>query len=169
MPMFKSVSPYEITGNTFDMIDNQWMLITAGSEEKFNMMTASWGGLGIMWGRPVATCYIRPQRYTKEFVDAGEYLTLTFFGDDQRGMLRMCGSKSGRDCDKVAESGLSPVFDKAAPYYEEAKLVLVCRKLYCQPIDPECFLDPSIAENYAAGDYHLTYICEITEVLVKED
>lgn len=172
--MFKSISPFELDcGNIFKKIDRQWMLITAGRENggdarrDLNTMTASWGGLGILWSKPVATCYIRPQRYTQQFVQREEYLSLTFFDEKYRGALTLCGSKSGRDCDKIDLAGLTPVFDKPAPYFEEADTVMICRKLYCQQLDPKCFIDPAIEKEYTNNDYHYMYICEITDVLVK--
>ena len=167
--MFKSVSPYELNVNPFKAIDKEWMLITAGDENKYNTMTASWGGLGVIWNKPVATCYIRPQRYTNEFVDSNEYFTLSFFGDgNYRDALTLCGRKSGRDIDKAKETGLVPAFDKQAPYFEQAELVFVCRKLHKQRIAPEGFVDPAIENNYTNGDYHYLYIGEIVDCLVKD-
>lgn len=167
--MFKSISPYELNVNPFEAIDKQWMLITAGSEQKCNTMTASWGGLGVIWNRCTATCYIRPQRYTNEFVQQGEYFSLCFFGSgNMRDALTLCGRKSGRDCDKIAESGLTVRFDKQAPYFEEAQTVFICRKLHTQKIDPAGFADEAINSNYTSGDYHFMYIGEIVECLVKD-
>ena len=75
---FKEIPVSEMEFNPFDKISKQWMLVTAGDKDSSNTMTASWGGVGIMWGKPVATVYIRPQRYTKEFIDKNEYFTLSF-------------------------------------------------------------------------------------------
>ncbi|MEI3563163.1 MAG: aldo/keto reductase [Agathobacter rectalis] len=129
---FKEVKIEELSFNPFTKISKEWMLITAGDEEKHNTMTASWGGVGIMWGMNVATAYIRPQRYTKEFVDAEEMFTLSFFKEDYRKALNLCGSKSGRDCDKDKEAGLTPYYTDGTTAYEEADLIFVCRKLYAQ-------------------------------------
>lgn len=175
--MFTSISSFELdTRNVFEMIDRRWMLITAGRETGgdrpnggLNTMTASWGGLGILWSKPVATCYIRPQRYTQQFVQREDYLSLTFFDEKYRGALTLCGSRSGRDGDKISLSGLTPVFDRPAPYFAEADTVMICRKLYCQQLDPACFIDPSIEKEYAQKDYHYMYICEITDVLIKTE
>lgn len=164
--MFKSIPIKEPLLNPFSLIGDEWMLITAGNEEKFNTMTASWGQIGVMWEKPVLNCYIRPQRYTNEFVSEGDYFTASFFGSgNQREALALCGSKSGRDCDKVSESGLTPVFGKYAPYFKEARLVLCCRKIYTQRIDPAGFMEASIGRNYPSGDYHHMYIGEIVEAL----
>ena len=105
--MFKSIDPKQLNENVFSLIGDKWMLITAGTKENCNTMTASWGGLGVFWGAPTATCYIRPQRYTKEFVDREEYFTLAFFGEEYRKALALCGAKSGREVDKVKECGFT--------------------------------------------------------------
>ena len=164
--MLQKIDLSAIKTDPFDSIGNQWMLVTAGNNEGCNMLTASWGGLGIIWNMPAATCYIRPQRYTREFLDREEYFSLCFLGEDKRDVLQMCGSVSGRDCDKIARSGLTVMHDKAAPYFAEAKTVLICRKLYRQQMQPECFIDSTTERShYPAKDYHFMYIGEITECL----
>ena len=165
--MFHSVDPKLLDLNPFAAIGDQWMLITAGTKERCNTMTASWGGVGVLWGKNVATAYIRPQRYTKEFVDAQGYFTLSFFGEAYRKALNLCGSRSGRDVDKVRECGFT-VAEAAcgAPYFEQAGLVLVCRKLYADAIKPELFLDKTDDTRwYPQHDYHTFYIGEIVEAL----
>ena len=150
--MFKKIDPKALDKNVFSMVGDQWMLITAGTPERCNTMTASWGGLGILWNKCVATCYIRPQRYTKEFVDREEYFTLAFFGEEHRKALALCGSKSGREVDKAAECG----FTVAAGAGNQA-------------MDEGCFLDKSLIEkHYPGGDFHVTYVGEIVECLVRE-
>lgn len=166
--MFKSISPYELNINPFEAINKQWMLITAGNETTCNTMTASWGGLGIIWGMETATCYIRPQRYTMQFVDENEYFSLCFFSNDYRSALNLCGTASGRDCDKIKEAGLTVLNDRKAPYFEEAEKVFICRKLHRQRLEPDCFIDKSVDKHYAGGDYHYMFIGEIVECLVKE-
>ena len=144
------------------------MLITAGTPERCNTMTASWGGLGVLWGKQTATCYIRPQRYTYEFMEAGEAFTLSFFGEEYRKALAFCGAKSGRDVDKVKECGFTVAAGAGdAPYFEEADLVLVCKKAYWQDLDPSHFLDPEIEKHYPQKDYHRMYIGEIVEAYKK--
>ena len=167
--MFKEIEPNEIKGNVFETIGKQWMLITAGNSEKCNTMTASWGGLGVLWNKNVATCYIRPQRYTREFVEREENFTLSFFGEEYRSALALCGSKSGREIDKIAQAGLTPAFCDGfgGVYFEEASLVLCCRKLYTDVIKPEHFLDKSIETMYNNKDYHHIYIGEILKALTK--
>ena len=166
--MFRSVKPAELSVNPFSAIGSDWMLITARKEDKVNTMTASWGGLGIMWNDPVATCYIRPQRYTREFVDDSEYFSLCFFGGDRREDLAMLGRVSGRDTDKIAQTGMTVLTDKAAPYFAEASMVIICRKIYRQEMVPECFIDPSIDSHYPQKDYHFMYLGKVEECLVKE-
>ena len=131
--MFLKIDPKALNFNVFSAIGDQWMLITAGTKERCNTMTASWGGLGVLWGAPMATVYIRPQRYTKQFVDENESFTLSFFPEEYRKQLSLCGTKSGRDMDKVKECGFTVAEGVGgAPYFEQAELVLVCRKRMVQ-------------------------------------
>ena len=139
--MFEKIDPKSLNQNVFSMIGDQWMLITAGTREQCNTMTASWGGLGVLWGKPVATVYIRPQRYTLEFVEREDRFTLCFFGEEYRKALALCGSKSGRDIDKVKECSFTVEMEDGAPYFAEADLVLVCKKAYWQDMDPTHFRD----------------------------
>ena len=166
--MFKKIDPKTLDKNVFSMVGEEWMLITAGTPERCNTMTASWGGLGILWNKCVATCYIRPQRYTKEFVDREEYFTLAFFGEEHRAKLSLCGSKSGRDVDKVKECGFTvKTAACGAPYCEEAELVLVCRKRFVQPMDPANIPQDVKEKWYPQRDYHTMYIGQIVEALVR--
>ncbi len=167
MERFKEITPAEMGSDVFTRIGKQWMLVGAGNAQNHNMMTASWGGLGVLWNKPVSTVYIRPSRYTMEFIEREAYYALCFFGEEYREQLTFCGRHSGRDGDKCKETGLTPCFDEAAPYFEEAELVLICRKLYAQDMDPSLFLDESIENNYHGADYHRTYIGEIVKVLSK--
>lgn len=165
----RSIDPKQLDKNVFSAIGDQWMLITAGTPEHCNTMTASWGGLGVIWNIPSATCYIRPQRYTKEFVDREDYFTLSFFGEEHRKSLQLCGSRSGREIDKVKECGFTvKAAECGAPYFEEAELVLVCRKWFVQPMDPDNMPQEIKDKFYPQKDYHVMYIGEIVEVLVKD-
>ena len=166
---FQETDIHSLEFNPFDKISKQWMLITAGDSMKSNTMTASWGSLGELWGSYVSTVHIRPQRYTLEFVEKQDFYSVCFFDEEYRSALTVCGKVSGRDCDKDQEAGLTPVFDQAAPYYQEARLVLICRKLYKQDMKPECFLDRRILDkHYTAGDVHRTFIGEIVKVLERD-
>lgn len=171
---YTSISPSEISANIFDLIGNQWMLISAYDKNKgnglqYNTMTASWGTAGVLWGKNVVWCYIRPQRYTKEFVDSTDTVTLSFFEEEYRKALTLCGRKSGRECDKIQEAGLHAVVtDNGEVMFEEAKMTIVGRKLYEQKLDSSCFVDNDIADaNYPAKDYHTAYCYEIIDVRVK--
>ena len=167
--MFERIDPKSLDQNVFSLIGDQWMLLTAGTGEKCNTMTASWGGLGVLWGKPVATVYIRPQRYTLEFVEREEKFTMAFFGEEYRKALALCGSKSGRDIDKVKECGFTVEMADGAPYFAQADLVLVCRKAYWQDMDPTHFLDGEIdGKWYPEKDYHRIFIGEIETVLKKK-
>ena len=166
--MFHSIDPKDLTGNVFSLIGSQWMLVTAGTKEHCNTMTASWGGLGVIWGAPAATCYIRPQRYTKEFLDREDYFTLSFFDEAYRKALSLCGAKSGREVDKVKECGFTvKTAECGAPYFEQAELVLVCRKRFAQALDAGNIPQDIREKWYPAKDYHTLYIGEIVEVLQK--
>ena len=169
---FSHVDPAMLPDNFFSRIGEDWMLITAAdSHGKVNTMTASWGSAGILWNKPVAICFIRPQRYTYGIVEDASTLSLSFFpAGEQREALRFCGTKSGRDFDKFAETGLTPVrSDGGTPYIEEANLVLICRKLYADDLRESAFTDADMLRHYPTKDYHRFYICEITDVLVREN
>lgn len=166
---FKEISAEELQFNPFTKIGKEWMLVTAGDENRHNTMTASWGGVGVMWGKNVVSVYIRPQRYTKEFVDANDTFTLSFYDEAWKKALGICGSKSGRDCDKEAEAGLTPYYVDGTTAFEEADMILICKKQYHQDMAPEHF---DVKENdekwYPKKDYHTMYMAEIVKVLVRE-
>lgn len=165
---FKSVRINTLNMNPFTKIGKEWLLITAGTADNCNTMTASWGGFGFLWNRNVATIYIRPQRYTKTFVDTADTFTLSFFGRDFRKELTYLGHISGRDENKIANTGLTPYQLENTVGFEEAEMIFVMKKLYQASIDPEKFLDPTISEHYPEKDYHDMYIAEIVKVYVKE-
>jgi flavin reductase (DIM6/NTAB) family NADH-FMN oxidoreductase RutF len=165
---FREISPLDIGDNTFGLIADDWMLLTAGHRSSFNTMTASWGAMGELWNRKVAFVFIRPQRHTFGFMQDAERFTMSFFPEDYRSALQFCGSRSGRDVDKPAATGLTPVFptpDTTA--FGEARLIFVCRKIYIHDLDPLHFIDTSVAECYPEADYHRMYIGEIETVLER--
>ena len=167
--MFTKIDPREMDGNVFQRIGDQWMLITAGTKERgYNTMTASWGGLGVLWGKNVAFVFIRPQRYTAEFADSGDAVTLSFFPEEYRSALSFCGSHSGRDYDKAKETGLTPIAtDSGAVTFREAKLVLEGKKLYRDVLKKESFISSEALSHYKAEDYHYVYVYEITDAYLK--
>lgn len=156
--------------NPFTKIGNEWMLITAGNKQNFNTMTASWGTLGIMWGKNVAISFIRPQRYTKEFVDSNDTYSLCFFPEEYKKDLSYLGTVSGRNENKIEKCNLTPIFLDNTPCFEESNLVFICKKLYHQDIKPECFIDNSLDQKwYESKDYHTMYFSEILKIYTKKD
>lgn len=148
--------------NPFDLMGKQWFLVSAGTPEKWNTMTAGWGNVGVMWGKPLATAFVRQSRYTHEFMDANDTFTLTFLQEGHRDALQRLGSKSGRDIDKMHDSGLTPLFLEGQPTFAEAKLVLVCRKKYIALLDEAEYYDKAVLEKwYADRDMHTMYMGEI--------
>ncbi|MCK4765447.1 MAG: flavin reductase [Candidatus Aminicenantes bacterium] len=167
---FLTIKPEQINDNTFKIIGGDWMLITAGNENSFNTMTASWGGLGILWHKKASFSFVRPTRYTYEFMEKDDLFTLTFFGGKHKDALNILGSKSGRDGDKISETGLTPVsVEPGAVTFQEAELVLLCKKLYFQDLDPKHFLDPELDSHYPEKDYHRMYVGEVISVFKKMD
>jgi len=167
--MFSEIKVSEIQENAIDLIGDQWMLITAGTKDHFNTMTASWGGLGFLWNVPVAFIFIRPQRHTYKFVESNPFFTLSFFEPKQKNILTYCGSHSGKDVDKIKECGLIPLETKnGSIYFEQANLVLECSKLYHDDIDPGHFADKMIQRNYPNKDYHRMYIGKIVKCWVRK-
>ena len=162
---FTEILPEMLKENAISLIGAAWMLITAGTTQSFNTMTASWGGLGVLWGMPVAFCFIRPQRNTYAFMERSDHFTLSFFDEKYRSALQYCGAHSGKDVDKVKATGLTPAAgEHSSVFFNEARLILECRKLYFQDIIPGNFLDPAIEQNYPNKDYHRMYIAAITAV-----
>ena len=169
MKIFEKISADEIKNNSFELIGKDWCLITAGNKDSYNSLTASWGGLGVLWFKNVCTIYVRPSRYTYEFIEKNDYFTLSFLGDKHRDILNFFGKNSGRDIDKVKETGLTPVSsENGSVFYNEASLVVECKKLYFQDLDPSNFLDETIMKNYPNENFHRVYIGEITSVLKEE-
>ncbi|MDR3142382.1 MAG: DUF4468 domain-containing protein [Tannerellaceae bacterium] len=165
---YKQVSPDKIPGNIIKMVSEDWMLITVGDDSSFNMMTASWGGLGQLLGKPVAFCFINPARYTYQLMEKNDTFTLSFYTEAYRDALQYCGSVSGRDTDKVKGSGLTPV---ATPEgnraFSEAWMIIECRKLIAQPLSTEAVNDEKIRGEWSGKQMHKMYIGEITHVWIK--
>jgi flavin reductase (DIM6/NTAB) family NADH-FMN oxidoreductase RutF len=170
MKSFREISPFALEGKIIDKICNEWMLLAAEKEDRVNMMTASWGGVGCLWQKPVTFTFFRPQRFTLEFVNAAETFSQCFFDEGYREKLTFCGSKSGRDYDKVKECGFTALSDSGAPYFAEAGLALICKKLYVQRLEPGCFLDGGAINrmHYPDNDHHYMFVSEILKILVAE-
>lgn len=167
--MFMPINIKSLDKNIFSLLDDEWMLITAGKKESLNTMTASWGGFGILWNNPVAFIFIRPQRYTLGFVEREDYFTLSFFDEKFRDILSYCGSISGKDVDKLEETGLKPINTKnGSVFFEQAKLIMECRKLYTDKIKPENFTAiETMKKNYKNKDYHHLFIAEVINCIKK--
>lgn len=148
--------------NPYGRFQGQKALVGAGTMDKFNMMTIAWGGVGVIWRKPACTTYVRESRYTKEFMDANELFTVTFLKEGYEEVITRCGVKSGREIDKMHDSGLTPIPLDGTVGFEEADLILVCRKLYCAEMPKENFVyEQTLNDFYADGDYHTMYIGEI--------
>ncbi len=158
-----NLADVDMAPNVFDKLKKQFVLISAGDEEKSNAMTANWGGFGILWFKEVVTIYVRPQRYTYEFTETHDKFAVTFLKPEYAKAHKVYGSKSGRDCDKEKETGLTKTFVGGVPTYEEAEYVLVCKKLYADDIKESAFIDKECLKCYD-NDYHRMYIAEILEV-----
>lgn len=168
MEVFKEIKAEELEENPFKKIGKDWMLVTAKNGDQVNTMTASWGGLGVMWNKNVAFVVIRPQRYTKKFVDASDSFSLSFYDKKYKKTLSYLGSVSGRDENKIKKANFTLAYDADTPFFTEASLVITCKKLFAMPFEEEFFIDKSIvSKHYPEKDYHTLYIAEIEKVLVK--
>ncbi len=169
MASFKEINTKEFDLNVFD-IKNKWMLITASKPDgSVNTMTASWGGFGIMWNKEIVWVVIRPQRYTKEFVDSADSFSLTFFDNKYKKELAYLGKVSGRDEDKISNAGLTIANDNNIPYFEEAETVIFAKKLYSQPMGESFFIDSQpITDWYPKKDYHILYMAEISKIIINQ-
>lgn len=131
----KEIALETLSINPWTKIGKDWFLLTSGDENGFNTMTVGWASMGVMWNKNVITAMVRPNRYTFEFMEKNDLFTVSFFGEENKNILGFCGSHSGRDCDKTAETGLTPVFTDGTVAFKEAKLTFVCRKIYAQDLD----------------------------------
>ena len=163
---FRRIKPEAIRDNPFQAMEGDWFLLTAGNPKSYNTMTCGWGAWGVLWSRPAVFVFVRPTRHTYGFANKNETFTVCFFTKKYRKALQFCGSRSGRDCDKAAETGLTPAAaGNGSVFFKEARLVLECRKIYTQDLDPKKFLDPAIDKCYPKRDYHRMYVGQVTRVL----
>lgn len=166
--------PISELDDVFRLVGKDWMLLCASEQDAAgrpaaNPMTASWGGMGVLWNKPVVFLFIRPQRYTFGLVEKAQRLSVSFLGEEYREALRICGRLSGRDTDKFAAAGLTCTRTNGVPHPAEARLMLVCRKLYAEDLKSAAFLDPALLENYKDNDFHRMYVCEIEAVYSAEN
>lgn len=161
----KAVNPKDFSLEALRLFTERTPLLTAGDRTACNTMTIGWGGLGGFWQKPVCTVYVRQSRYTFQFLESHDYFTVSILPEDRKDALRLCGTRSGRDTDKISSCGLTVRYGAGnAPFFDEAELVLVCRKLYAQDMKPECVIDHgATAPFYKEGDWHRMYVGEVVE------
>lgn len=171
MCLFKTTTVDNLNENFFEVISKEYMLITSGNKEDFNTMTANWGGVGFLWNRPVVFIFVRPERYTYHFIENNDYFTLSFLGIENKEIHKICGSKSGRDTDKIKETGLIPYETSYGNItFEQSRLTLECKKLYCEKLNKDRFLDEKILAKWYGdkGCLHCIYVAEIVQLLEKQ-
>lgn len=151
--------------DSFEIFHKQWALVTAGTKDDFNTMTISWGGLGTLWSKPVATVYVKPIRYTYDFLEKYDYFTVSFFDDAYKKDLGVLGRLSGRDGDKIAQTSLTPIECEHGMTFKEAKTTLVCYKIYCQDLDIYQIPQDAIKTYYETEAPHRMYIGEVVEII----
>lgn len=167
----KLVNPKDFNENVFKLLDDKWALAASYDKDRkeglpYNAMTVSWGGMGVLWNKNVFFCFVRPQRYTKEFIDKSDKITLSFFGDEMKKGLSYCGSHSGRDGDKLKQAGFSARVEEDAVFFDEAEITVVGKKLFCANMQETDFIDKElIGKCYQKADYHSVYICEIEKIV----
>ena len=165
---FKKILPSELDG-VFETVGKGWFLLGAGSAADHNMMTCSWGGLGVLWNKDVSFVFVRPTRHTFGYVENELKYSICLFDEEYRDALNFCGTHSGRDYDKAQEAGLTPIDIDGTVAFAEAKTVLICEKVYFDDIKPEQFLEYNLRKHYPKSDYHRMYVGEIKSVYTKED
>lgn len=168
----KPIAIKDLSENFIETISKEWMLVTAGTPDSFNTMTANWGGVGYLWNKPVVFVFVRPERYTFEFTEKCDSFTLSFLGKENKDIHKICGFKSGREVDKVKETGLKPIItEKGNVTFEQSRLTLECRKLYTSVLKEESFIDTAPFKQWYGGihgNLHHVYVAEITDVWMKE-
>ena len=167
MHTFQPFPTEQLEFNPFEKIGKDWGLVSAGTKRKANTMTVSWGGVGVLWGKNVVFIFIRDSRYTKEFIDAGEFFSISFMDKSHKEALDYCGSHSGRDEDKVAKAGLTWAYKHSIPYIDEGNFILLCQKIAAVKLTEDTFISPQIKKWYTEGDLHTMYVGEILESMAR--
>ena len=167
--LFQEIDLKSMTPNPFVALKDDWAIVSAGTADNFNAMTIGWGTMGVMWHKPVVSIYLRPQRYTKEFIDRMDTFAVSFYSKEYKKSLELLGTKSGRDFDKIAASGLTPHTIDGTVAFKEADTVIICRKLFGgQQLDASKFVDPGLDSRfYPDKDYSYIYFGEIEKVLKR--
>ncbi len=151
----------------FMKFDKEWALLTAGSLDDHNAMTISWGGMGTLWHKPVVTVYVKPVRHTYEYMEKNDYFTVSFYPERYRKALMLMGSKTGRDCDKDKEAGLTAETVGESVTYKEAEITLLCRKIYFNDLDTANMSADVVRTNYTAEAPHRMYLGEVIGIIEK--
>lgn len=157
----------QLDTNVLQIFNKDWALVTAGERDHYNTMTIGWGGLGTLWSKPVATVYVKPVRYTHDFLESNDYFTVSFYPEKYVQALGILGTLSGRDGDKVAQSGLTPLFLEHGVTFAEASVTLVCKKIYRQDLDVSAMPKSAVDRYYYNEAPHTMYIGEVVEVIKK--
>lgn len=152
----------------FKKIGKDWFLITSGNENDFNTMTAGWGGMGVMWAKDIFLAAVRTSRHTYNYIENNDYFSICFFDEKYKDVLSYCGKYSGKDVDKVKETNLTTTFIDGVPCFEEASLVLICKKVYRQSLDESCFIEKDFLKFYEKDAFHIMYAGEIIKTLKKD-
>ena len=166
----RAVDPKTLKPEVYQAFGTQYALLTAGDRDCCNTMTIGWCQLGRLWNQPVCTVYVRPERYTYEFTEKHDYFTVSVMPLEAKQTMAFCGSKSGRDVDKIKECGLTLCYGKEdAPFFDEAELVWVCKKIYMQDLEPNGVLeDEKILSFYGEnGGWHRMYVGRVEEAYLK--
>jgi len=167
--IFKEIKPEFIKENPIDLIGSKWMLITSGKLSSFNTMTASWGAIGFLWNKPVAFCFVRPERYTYKFMEENTFFSLSFFSEKYRQALNICGTTSGKNFDKIKATKLTPIEGiTKTVIFKEAIIVMELRKIYFTDIDKNNILEYDVLKNYETSGFHRMYIGEILYCGIRE-
>ncbi len=168
MEGFTRLDPLRFDQSPFRVIDRDWLIVTTEAAGRANAMTASWGGMGILWNKPVLYLVIRPQRFTRELLDQNGRFSVAVLDESRRQEMRYLGTASGRDEDKLARASLPIAHEDGIPYLTDARALFLCRALYRQPMGGQFFLDPALDKAcYPGKDYHILYVCEVEGLYVK--
>ena len=166
------ISAEELNTNAHKIWDKDWPLLTSGSfkENQFNCMTVGWGSIGTIWNKPFVQVFVRHHRYTFKFMELYDSFTISVLGNEYKKALNLLGTKSGRDMNKISAAGLTPIPSQtiSSPGFEEAELIIECKKMYWDDLKPENFLQDKIHNMYAAKDYHRVYFGEILAIYTIE-